>query len=191
MPVIQYWTQPPMELNTDERIRQAGEKCAAGLWPEVLAFAQKWQAEDPADHRALYYLGLGWSGLGQHARAEAAYRKSLTMDPTDFKIWHRLSELLYKELQRPAEGVRCLKQALRINPQHQLGWLQLAAMSDDMGSFDQALECAEQALALDPKLVAAYLHKASAAKALGRMDVVQEVCQQLSALKPENFQRAS
>jgi tetratricopeptide (TPR) repeat protein len=179
-----------MEPSHDEKARRLDEKCEAGLWPEVVAFAQKWQQEDPADHRAPYYLGLGFSGLGQHARAETAYRQALRMEPTDFKIWKLLSELLYNKLRRPAEGVRCLKQALRINPQHQHGWLQLAAMSDDMGSYDQALECAEQALALDPKLVAAHLHKASAAKALGRMDVVQEVCRQLSAIGPENFQRA-
>jgi tetratricopeptide (TPR) repeat protein len=100
-----------MELSTEERIRQAGEMCGAGLWPEVLAFAQKWQAEDPTDHRAPYYIGLGLSGMGQYTQAEMAYRHALAMDPTDFKIWNHLAELLYKNLRRPAEGVRCLKQA--------------------------------------------------------------------------------
>jgi tetratricopeptide (TPR) repeat protein len=179
-----------MELSTEQRVRQAGEMCEQGLWPEVLALAQKWQTEDPKDHRAPYYIGLGLSGLGQFSRAETAYRQALAMDPTDFTVWNHLAELLYNNMRRPAEGVRCLKQALKINPQHKLGWLHLAAMADHMGSHHKVLEYADQALALDPKLVEAYLHKATAARALGKMDVIKDVCNALASLEPENFHRA-
>ncbi|MGO8836993.1 MAG: tetratricopeptide repeat protein [Limisphaerales bacterium] len=179
-----------MEPSTEDRAGRADKICAAGLWPEVLAFAQKWQEDAPTDHRAVYYLGLGLSGMGQHAQAETAFRRALAMDVTDFEIWNHLAELLYKNLRRPAEGVRCLKQALKINPQHKLGWLHLATMADDMGSHLQALEYADQAIALDPGMVEAYLHKATAARALGRMDVVKDICQHLATLEPGNFHRA-
>ena len=29
--------------------------CDQALWPEVLAFAQKWHADNPADAKALFY----------------------------------------------------------------------------------------------------------------------------------------
>src|SRR5690348_11190648 len=106
-----------MESGTEDRARRAGEMCTAGLWPEVLAFAQKWQEDTPTDHRAWHYIGLGLSGMGQYAQAETAFRRALAMDVTDFEIWSHLADLLSQNLRRPAEGLRCLKQALRINPQ--------------------------------------------------------------------------
>jgi hypothetical protein len=42
-----------MEPGTDERVAQARELCEKGMWPKVLAFAQKWREADPSDHRAL------------------------------------------------------------------------------------------------------------------------------------------
>ena len=180
-----------MERSSEERARRAKELYAARLWPEVLAFAQHWQEEDPRDHRAYYYIGLGLQGMGQPTQAETAYRRALAMDPTDFEVWRHLAELLSQNLRRPADGMRALKQALKINPQHKLGWLQLATLAADAGNHLQALECAEQAIALDPKLVEAYLRKAAAARALGRSNLVKDVCRRLAGIEPEYFRRAS
>jgi tetratricopeptide (TPR) repeat protein len=180
-----------MEPNAEERVKIAGELCEKGRWREVLAFTQKWRDQNPADHRAYYYLGLGLSGLGRFSQAEAAYRQALRMDPSDFTIWNELVELLYKTLRQPEDGVQCLEEALKINPQHKLGWLTLAMLNGRMGRHDKALESASQAIALDPKLVEAWLSKAAAARALRKMDIVQEVCRELAALKPEDFRRAS
>ena len=103
-----------MEPITEEKVRQARELCEQGLWPKVLAFAQKWREEQPGDHRALYYIGLGLNGMRQFSEAEAAYRHALTMKPTDVKVWNNLAGLLYENLRRPAEGIRCLEQALKM-----------------------------------------------------------------------------
>jgi len=173
----------------DEKVGQARELCEKGMWSKVLAFAQKWREEDPSDHRALYYIGLGLNGLGQFPQAEAAYRHALTINPTDIKVWNNLAGLLYEKLQQPAEAVRCLERALKFYPDHKIGWSNLATMVGRMGNHRQALAYADRAIALDPKLVEAYLHKATAARALGEMDVVREICQVLASLGPENFRR--
>jgi len=179
-----------MEPITEEKVRQARELCEQGLWPKVLAFAQKWREEQPGDHRALYYIGLGLNGMRQFSEAEAAYRHALTMKPTDVKVWNNLAGLLYENLRRPAEGIRCLEQALKINPDHKLGWSNLSTMVGRLGRHQQALAYADRAIALDPKLVEAYLHKATAARALGKTEIVREVCHTLSSLEPEHFRRA-
>jgi len=179
-----------MFSNPDKKADQARELCEKGAWSKVLAFAQKWREEDPSDHRALYYIGLGLCGLGQFAQAEAAYRHALTINPTDARVWNNLAGLLYEKLQRPAEGVRCLERALKINPDHKQSWSNLATMVGRLGRHQQALVCADRAIALDPKLVEAHLHKATAARALGKMDVVREVCQALASLDPEHFRRS-
>ena len=179
-----------MFSESDKRADQARDLCEKGQWSKVLSFAQKWREQDPSDHRALYYIGLGLCGQGQFAQAEAAYRHALTINPTDARVWNNLAGLLYEKLQRPAEGVRCLERALKINPDHKQSWSNLATMVGRMGRHQQALACANRALALDPKLVEAHLHRATAAKALGQMDVVREVCQVLASLDPEHFRRS-
>jgi tetratricopeptide (TPR) repeat protein len=179
-----------MEPITEEKVRQARELCEQGLWSRVLAFAQKWREEQPGDHRALYYIGLGLNGMRQFSEAEAAYRHALTMKPTDVKVWNNLAGLLYENLRRPAEGIRCLEQALKINPDHKLGWSNLATMVGQLGRHQQALAYADRAIALDPKLVEAYLHKATAARALGKTEIVRDICHTLASLEPENFRRA-
>jgi tetratricopeptide (TPR) repeat protein len=178
------------EPGADEKVEQARKLCEKKMWSRVLAFAQKWREEDPSDHRALYYIGLGLFGMGHFAQAEAAYRHALTLNPTDAKVWNNLAGLLYENLRRPTEGVRCLERALKINPDHKQSWSNLATMVGRMGRHQQALACADRAIALDPKLVEAYLHKATAARALGKTEVVREVCQVLATLDPEHFRRA-
>jgi tetratricopeptide (TPR) repeat protein len=175
----------------EQRARTASELCEKGLWREVLAFAQKWRDENAADYQAHYFLGLGLTGIGKFSQAERAHRQALAINPADFEVWNRLAELLYRNLRRPADGIQCLEQALKINPQHKLGWLNLATLNGRMGYHDKALQCADQALALDRKLVEAHLSKAAAARALGKMDIVQEVCRELGTLEPENFRRVS
>ncbi len=179
-----------VDFNPEENVGRARALCEQGLWPDVLAFAQKWHAENPADHRALYYAGLGFSGTNQFAQAESAYRRALTMSPSDFKVWNNLAGLLYENMRRETEGIQCIEEALKIDPGNKLGWSNLASMVGRLGRHDRALECADRALALDPKFVEAHLHKASAARALGKTEVMREVCNALAAIEPEKFRRA-
>lgn len=178
-----------MQPGTEDKARLAGELCEKGLWREMLALAQKWREENAADYRAYYYLGLGLTGLRRFSQAEAAYHRALTIHPGDFEVWHRLAELLYRNLRRPADGIQCLEQALQMNPQHKLGWLNLATLNGRMGRHDKALECADRAVALDPKFVEAQLSRAAAGRALGKMDIVQQVCHELATLELEAFRR--
>ena len=170
-------------------IGRARALCEQGLWPDVLAFAQKWHAENPADHRALYYAGLGFSGTQQFAKAEAAYRLALKMTTSDFKVWNNLAGLLYENMRRENEGVQCIEEALKLDPGNKLGWSNLASMVGRLGRHDKALECAGRAIALDPKFVEAHLHKGNAALALGKVEVLQEACHALAAIGPEHFRR--
>ena len=178
-----------MEVNGKHEVKTAQGMCEKGLWPEVLAFAQSWRERDPSDYRALYYIGLGLSGLGQFAMAETAYRGALALETTDARVWNNLGRLLYEKLRRPSEGIRCLEQGLKMDPHNKIAWSNLATMAGRLGRHHKALEYADRAIALDPKLVEAYLYKATAAKALEKMDVVKEVCHKLATIEPEKFRR--
>jgi tetratricopeptide (TPR) repeat protein len=177
-------------FNSEEKSARAREMCEKGLWPEVLDFAQKWQAENPADHKALFYMGLGFSGLGQFVQAETSYRRALKIDPADAKVWNNLAKILFENLQRPKDAILCIEQMLKLDPANKLGWSNLAVMVGKLGHHDKALLYAERAIAIDPTFVEAYLHKAAAARALGKTEIVKEVCDALATIEAEKFRRA-
>jgi tetratricopeptide (TPR) repeat protein len=177
-------------FDAEEKVVAMRSLCEQGRWPDVLAFAQMWHAENPTDYKTLYYVGLGFSGTGQFAEAEAAYRLALTLEASDFKVWNNLAGLLYENMRREAEGISCIEEALKIDPRNKLGWSNLASMVGRMGWHDRALEYAGRALALDSKMVEAHLHKGNAARALGKKEIVREVCIALAAIEPEKFRRS-
>jgi hypothetical protein len=80
-----------MGLNSEEKVGLARVLCERKLWPDLLAFAQRWRGEKPADYRALFYIGLSLSGMRQFAEAETAYRCALTMESTDVRVWNNLA----------------------------------------------------------------------------------------------------
>lgn len=178
-----------MASSPENKIRAARGLCEKGLWPEVLAFAQQWAAEDPADAKALFYAGVACAALGRLVEAESNYRRALVLDATDFKAWNNLAGLLFGALNRPAEAAQCLVQALQVDPGSPFGWANLASMNGQLGRHAEALDCAERALALDPQMVEAHLHRARAAQSLGRPEIVRAASEALAQLPPEKFKR--
>jgi len=179
-----------MATNSPSKAQQARALCEQGRWPEAQAFARQWQAEVPDEARAFFYEGVALAALKKFVEAETAYYRALALDDKDFKIWNNLAALLFDALNQPVEGVKCLAQALRIDPGNKLGWANLASMNGQLNRHAEALQCAERALALDPQMVEAHLHRARAAQALGKPDVVRATSEALTKLPPEKFQRA-
>ena len=179
-----------MPTSSTTKARQARALCEQGQWPEVLALARKWHAENPADAKALFYQGVALAATGRHADAEAAYRHALKIDPADSKGWNNLAALLFDSMNQPAEAAKCLAQALKLDPGNKLGWANLASMNGQLGRHVQARVCAERALDLDPHMVEAHLHRARAAQLLGQTEIVRAATEALAQLPPEKFKRA-
>lgn len=183
-------SQMPASSTITPKAQQVRSLCEQGQWPDVQAFAQRWQTEEPAEAKAFFYEGVALTALGRFVEAETAYRRALALDETDFKTWNNLAALLFESLNRPAEGVKNLAQAMQIDPGNKLGWANLASMYGQLGRHALALENAERALALDPEMVEAHLLRGRAAQALGKLEVVRAASEALSRLPPEKFKRA-
>jgi Flp pilus assembly protein TadD len=179
-----------MSPGLEEKINAARSLCDKGLWPDVLAFAQKWRAENPAEAKALFFQGVALAATGRFVEAETAYRRALALDAVDFKTWNNLAGILFDSLDKPMDAVRCMERAMRLQPQNKLGWSNLASMVGRLGQHEKALEFADRALALDPNMVEAHLHRAAAAKALGKTGIVREASSALAAIEAEKFRRA-
>lgn len=180
---------PNVKENMQENGGIAREMCELGLWQEVLAFTQQWHFDQPTDDKALYYMGIGFSGLNQFRKAESAYRRALSINPSAVKVWNNLAGILFEHMNCKMEGIRCMERSLQIDPNHKVGWSNLATMANQMGQYENAIAYADKAIALDSELVEAQLHKGRAALALGRVELVRQVCLTLSGIKPEKFRR--
>jgi tetratricopeptide (TPR) repeat protein len=179
-----------MASGSEEKIKAARELCDKGLWPDVLAFARKWRAENPADAKALFFQGVALAATGRFVEAETTYRRALVVDAADFKTWNNLAGILFDSLDKPRDAIRCMERAMKLEPQNKLGWSNLASMVGRLGRHEKALEFADRALALDPQMVEALLHKAAAARALGKMEIVRKTSEKLAAIEAEKFRRA-
>ena len=177
----------PTELAS--KAQTARVLCAQGRWPDVLAFAQQWQEEQPPEAKAFFFEGVALARLGRAVEAEAAYHRALALDENDFKTWNNLGTLLFEALNQPSEAAKCLARALQIDPGHRLGWANLASMYGQLNQHKEALQCAERALALDPECVEAQLHRGRAGQALGMPEIVRASVEALAKLPPEKFQR--
>lgn len=177
-----------MSVHQEEKLCAARRLCEG--WAQVLDLARAWRKERPDDPRAFYYLALGHTGLGQFVQAETAYRRALELDPSDMDLWHRLGRLLYEHLNRPVDGIRCVEQALKLDPARKVGWSSLAEMVGRLGHHAHALMFADRALELDPHFVEAHLHKGAAARALGKKEILRDVCSALGAIPLEKFCRS-
>lgn len=172
-----------------DRAALARSLCERGRWPDVLTFAQKWSAENSSDTKSFFYQGVALAAMGRLAEAETAYRRVLALDEKDSKAWNNLATLLFGPMNRPAEGAKCLAQALKVDPGNHLGWANLASMNGQLGRHVEARVCAERALELEPHMVEAHLHRARAAQMLGQMEIVQAATEALANLPPEKFKR--
>ena len=179
-----------MASGSEDKIKTARELCDKGLWPDVLAFARKWRAENPAEAKALFFQGVALAATGRFVEAETIYRRALKLDPADFKTWNNLAGILFDPLDKPMDAIRCMERAMKLEPQNKLGWSNLASMVGRLGRHEKALEFAGRALALDPEMVEAHLHKAAAARALGKMEIVRETSEKLAAIEAEKFRRS-
>lgn len=177
-------------MDTEEASQVARRLCEAGAWWELLEFSRAWHKENPGEYKALYYMGIGHTGLGQFVQAETAYRRALALHDADVRVWSNLGGLLYEHLNRPLDGVRCMERSVKLDPNYKLGWANLSCMVGCLGHHEHALAFADRALELDSQFVEAYLHKGAAAKALGKNELLRQVCAALAAIPPEKFRRA-
>jgi tetratricopeptide (TPR) repeat protein len=179
-----------MVTNSDQNSHAARSLCEKNLWPDVLELSKKWLAENPSAAKAFFYQGVALAAMGRLIEAETSYRRALALDANDFKTWNNLATLLFDALNRPGDAIKCLDEALKIEPANALGWANLASMNGQLGRHAQALASAERALILNPQMVEAQLHRARAAQMLGQNEIVQATCKMLAQLPPEKFQRA-
>ena len=99
------------------------------------------------------FLGLAYTSLGAHTRAEAAYHRAIALRSTNPHAYNYLG-LTYHQQQRYREALAAYRQAIAQVPDYAVAYVNLAASHEALGQTAQALTAYRQALQYDAKLQA-------------------------------------
>ena len=97
---------------------------------------------------ALYNMAIAHQKLGNAKDAEAAYRKSVELDPTNADGWNNLGIMLDDSGKRQ-EAIACFDKSLAISPQDAVSMTNRSNSLAAMGRYDEAIAGYQQALAID------------------------------------------
>jgi tetratricopeptide (TPR) repeat protein len=101
--------------------------------------------------RALHYLGLAYLKSGDNETALQQFDETLRVDDTLPETW--LGKAIATErLHLIEEATQCIRKALELRPDYDLGWYNQSLLLNRQGRTMEALESFNQALELNPNL---------------------------------------
>src|SRR5436190_2162090 len=98
---------------------------------------------------ALYNMAVSHQSLGNAKEAEAAYRKSVELDPANADGWNNLGIMLDESGKRQ-QAIACFDKSLAISPRDAVTLTNRGNSLARMGNYDEAIVNYGQALAIDP-----------------------------------------
>ncbi|MBU6462063.1 MAG: glycosyltransferase family protein [Bradyrhizobium sp.] len=132
-------------------------------------------------------LGMTLRRQGQYQRAFQAFDKAVQLNPRDAELWKERGNALF-ELNRPADALLSLQQALALNPDYWDAACASAVILYGLDRFEEASRHLELCDALRPNHVSTLCLRAASLDHLGRFEEAFAVYQQAYALDPDNFE---
>jgi len=136
---------------------------------------------------------VAWRQIGSHAEEEknyelavGAFSKSIGLQQADADLASIALSRVYFQLDKYAEAIATLREAIRLKPNCAEAWLRLSLAYDHEKKWPQAVSALKQAIDLDPKSVLAwrvlYLYSAEA----GQHDRAIETLQKVLEIEPQS-----
>ena len=133
--------------------------------------------EHPDDPRAAGELGTQYAEMGDYAKAVAAYREALRLDPSNPLRLKDLGGVLHL-MGRSLEEEKALSLAVKMDAGLADAWRNLGVIAGDAGNWAQALACFERLTALAPENAEAFHYRAVSLERLGRLDEAAAMARQ-------------
>ena len=148
----------------------AFDRLGRGEFAAAVGLAERAVAADPISRPAAWFvLGMSRHGVGQVARAEAAYDVALALGGDDYRV--RFNRGLARHAQRDLAAARAdFDACVALDPTRPEGWLNRAAVRNAAGDPAGAADDLTAALAAggDPSRV--YLFRAVVYRQIGRIE---------------------
>ncbi len=129
------------------------------------------------DSRAAYGLGNIYADQQRWEEAEAAYRNSVTWNPSNVDALVALSVVLVQprsgegNAKRLADSESFARRAIQLQPSNAVAWDRLGVALQSRGLFNAETEHSyRRAVELDPQFAVAYAHLARVLKRMGRRE---------------------
>ena len=107
------------------------------------------QAAAAADNAVAHYeLGLDYELMDAPARAEAAYRRALEMDPSNTSAYINLGRLLHRRGQI-SEAEDLYRQAIQRDPKNPIAVFNLGVALEDQEHYGEAINAYRKSIAID------------------------------------------
>lgn len=121
-------------------------RCSSENWPEEKNAEESDRLVKlfPQNAEAWMFRGLSYTRFEKPEEAEESYRRSLELDPENYRAMHNLGSLLVNHEKRE-EGLSLLEKAVTIRPDYEIGHLTLAQVYFLLGRFDDNVRESEQA----------------------------------------------
>ncbi len=142
-------------------------------------------ALDPSYSLAHRFLGIVLSHMARHEEASLALRKARHLDPLNATN-HALSAQVAFAARNYPVAVQFAQQAITIDPEFHIGYIQLAQASERMGNSDQALSALNSAGRFGGNSKAISIRGYICAK-LGKTTEAHEVLKTLDAVSCERY----
>ena len=141
------------------------------VWPrarEAVAHATASGPELPEVHTSLGLLKfwLDWDWVA----AEAAYRKSIALDPC-YSLAHRFLGIVLSHMARHDEASMALRQARDLDPLNATNHALSAQVAFAARDYSVAVQFAQQAITIDPEFWVGYIQLAQASERVGNSEM--------------------
>jgi tetratricopeptide (TPR) repeat protein len=148
------WEPESGQTHLDFAVRELTEKVA----PLVRASAER--ADQEAAGAAQWFeIGLQLEQVGAVADAEAAYRRTVRLDPQHADALVNLGRLRHA-VKALAEAEALYQRALAVAPDHATAHFNLGVVLEDRGALDEAVESYRQAITFDGEAADAHYNLA-------------------------------
>lgn len=138
----------------------------------------------PPDTKILSQQAAKAFGEGNWAKARAAYKEMLDLDPENSLAWANLGAVEQQD-GHETEAMNCFENSVHFNPQLAQSWVALGLIASARGDTYRAVSMLSRAIHEDPQDARAHNHLAITMQSLGWKDAAQLELRRAIELAPE------
>jgi len=131
----------------------------AGRPGDAVKVLEKMTEEEPEAAAVVLLLGSALLGVSEWDRADAAYRRAVSLEPEKAGIFYSRMAHTLLELNQPERALAAYRRSVDVHPHDPLYRCGLGDILIRLGRPDEAREAYNQAIALDPDQTGAFLNR--------------------------------
>lgn len=173
-------TNGPSQQQIDDLLRQFSQ----GQFEPVIEQARTLAERFPESFALWNILGAGYGALRRHGEAEAAFRKSVDLNPTSYAAHRNLGGACQQQ-GKFDQAIEAFGIARAINPDQAEAHFNLARAYQQAGNLDGAVRAFDDFLAIRPEHIETHIVVGNLLRLRGKTDGAVAAYEKAIALRPD------